>query len=72
MAKMRYTIVLDDHIAAQVRQMFEGNLSKGVNTLLEKQLKKIKTDDSGFGLLKGQGPALKAALKKLREDDRVD
>lgn len=72
MSKVRATIVLEKYIAEEVRQMFGGNLSKGVNTLLAKQLERKKTDDSGFGLLKGHGPALKAALRKLREDDQVD
>ncbi len=69
---MRATVVLDEHIAGRIRQMFGGNLSKGVNTALQEWLQKKEPKDSGFGMLKGHGPALKAALRKLREDDQVD
>lgn len=69
MGKMRATVVLDEHLAAKVRQLFDGNLSKGVNTLLERQLRQEKPEESGFGLLKGEGPALMKLRKELREAD---
>lgn len=69
---MRYTIVLDEHVAAKIRQMFGENLSKGVNTALEEWLQKKESAHSGFGLFKGEGKALKAALRKLREEEELD
>lgn len=72
MAKMRYTVVLEEHVAAEMRQMFDGNLSKGVNTALEDWLKKKKQRHSGFGLFKGEGPALLRELRKIREENELD
>ncbi|MBI2446150.1 hypothetical protein HYV43_07215 [Candidatus Micrarchaeota archaeon] len=70
---MRATIVLDEHMAAYIRQMFGGNLSKGISTLLKKQMdQERKMAPSGFGLLKGHGKALRLELKKLREEDERD
>ncbi|GEM_PF-2519227 len=69
---MRYTIVLEEHIAARIRQKFGGNLSKGVSEVLKKFVEKEETEVSGFGLLKGHGKALRAELKKLREEDDLD
>ncbi|HLD76183.1 MAG TPA: hypothetical protein VI874_04140 [Candidatus Norongarragalinales archaeon] len=53
MGRIRATIVLDENIALKVKQMFKGNLSKGVNTLLQKQLFGGKKE-SLFGILKGK------------------
>ncbi len=73
MVKVRATIVLDEHMAAHIRQMFGGNLSKGISTLLQKQMEQErKMASSGFGLLKGHGKALRRELKKLREEDEDD
>ena len=52
MASIRATIVLDEAIAARVRQLFGGNLSKGINVLLHKHLNEEKRE-SAAGLLKG-------------------
>ena len=69
---MNVTIDLDKKVVASIRQEFDGNLSKGINTLLARQLKAMKTKTSGFGLLKGHGPALLEELRKLRHDDHLD
>ncbi len=69
---MRYTVVLDEYVAARVKQLFNGNLSRGLNTLVKERLKEKDKKIGGFGLLRGEGPALMAELRKLREDDQVD
>jgi len=65
---MRTTIVLDDFVAAKVRQMFGGNLSKGVNTLLHEHLFKEKKK-SMFGVLKGRVSV--KDLEDLRKEDEA-
>lgn len=69
---MRYTIVLDEYVAAKVKQLFNGNLSRGLNTLVKERLQEKDKKISGFGLFKGEGKALREELRKLREDDQVD
>ncbi|MEW5955473.1 MAG: hypothetical protein AB1626_02965 [Candidatus Micrarchaeota archaeon] len=63
---IRTTVVLDEFIAAKVRQMFSGNLSKGINTLLFEHLFKEKRK-SMFGALKGR--AAVKDLQELREEE---
>ncbi len=64
---IRATVLLDETIALKVRQMFDGNLSKGVNALLFEHLFKEKKKNM-FGVLKGKG--LVAELEKMREEER--
>lgn len=53
MGKMRVTVTIDEHLAAKVRQMFGGNLSKGVNELLQKAISARAKKKSMYGILKG-------------------
>lgn len=50
---IRTTIMIDETVAAKVRQLFGGNLSKGVNALLFEHLFKEKRK-SAFGILAGK------------------
>lgn len=50
---MRVTVTIDEHLAAKVRQMFGGNLSKGVNELLQKAISARAKKKSMYGILKG-------------------
>ena len=70
MANIRATIVLDEAIAARVRQLFGGNLSKGVNALLHKHLNEEKRE-SAFGILKGKVSS-KDVLEMEEEDERLE
>ncbi len=72
MAKVNVTPNLDPRLVEQVRKQFNGDLSKGINTSSSRELKKMETENSGFGLLKGEGPALKKALQKLRDEEHLD
>ncbi len=63
--KMRVTITLDDHLAERVRQRFEGNLSKGINTLLQRELETKRK--SMFGALKGH--RLTDTLKQIETEE---
>ncbi len=64
---IRTTITLDEAIAAKVKQLFEGNLSKGVNALLFEHLFKEKKK-SAFGILEGKN-YLKD-LEKLEKEEK--
>lgn len=64
---VRATITLDEFIAARVRQLFGGNLSKGVNALLREHLSEKRERESMFGVFKGR-----VSVKDLRELKRVD
>ncbi|HLC38394.1 MAG TPA: hypothetical protein VJI71_02990 [Candidatus Norongarragalinales archaeon] len=69
MASIRATIVLDEAIAARVRQLFGGNLSKGINVLLHEHLNEEKKE-SAFGILKGKVSS-KDVLEMEEEDERL-
>ncbi|MBI5036144.1 hypothetical protein HZC09_02260 [Candidatus Micrarchaeota archaeon] len=66
MGKIRVTVLLDVALAEKVRQMFGGNLSKGVNSLLHKHFFEEKKE-SAFGLLKGM-----VSVKDLEELEREE
>ncbi|MEK6953948.1 MAG: hypothetical protein AABX01_03000 [Candidatus Micrarchaeota archaeon] len=66
MAAIKTTLMLDDMIADKVRQLFDGNLSRGVNVLLHKHLFEEKKE-SMWGALKGR-----ASVKDLLEDRKGD
>ncbi len=68
MAMMRTTILIDEVLAARVRQMFKGNLTRGVNVLLEKQLGEGTPNFEGFGWLRKE-PALET-LAQVRKERR--
>lgn len=68
MAMLRTTILIDDVLAARVRQMFSGNLTRGINILLEKHLQEETESLEGFGWLKNE-PALET-LKQVRKERR--
>ena len=68
MAMLRTTILIDDILAARVRQMFDGNLTRGVNTLLQAHIEEKKPKLEGFGMFKGEG--LLDELIKTRRDER--
>lgn len=53
LALVRTTITIDETVAVKVRQMFSGNLSKGVNALLFEHLFREKKR-SLFGILEGK------------------
>lgn len=65
---MRVTITIDNQLVEHVRQRFGGNLSKGINEILQGRLEKERTE-STFGLLKGEGEALRKELKKMRKEE---
>ena len=65
---IRATIMIDEFIAAKVRQSFGGNLSKGINELLHEHLFEEKRE-SGFGLLKGKIKASAEDVIKMRRED---
>ena len=69
MGNIRATIVLDEVIAAKVRQLFNGNLSKGINILLQQHLGE-KKKESAFGILKGRVSA-KDVLEMEQEDEKL-
>lgn len=50
---IRTTVVLDEFVVEKVRQLFGGNLSRGVNHLLRQHLFEEKRKRRGFGMLKG-------------------
>ncbi len=54
MGVLRTTITIDDFIAARVRQLFHGNLSKGINELLHAHLSEKSEDERMYGALKGR------------------
>ncbi len=64
----RATIMIDEFIAAKVRQSFGGNLSRGINELLREHLFEEKRE-SGFGLLKGKIKASAEDVIKMRKED---
>ncbi len=64
---IRTTVLLDEVIVAKVRQMFGGNLSKGINALLFNHLFEEKKESMG-GFLKGRVSV--KDLEELREMDR--
>ncbi|HII54205.1 hypothetical protein COT30_04120 [Candidatus Micrarchaeota archaeon CG08_land_8_20_14_0_20_49_17] len=66
MGFVRATIVIDEHLAARVRQAFEGNLSKGINSLLREHLQEKKNPEL-FGILKG-----KVSIRDLEAIDREE
>lgn len=63
MAWTRTSIVLDEILARKVRQLFGGNLSKGINALLSEHFAE-QSEKGGFGSLKG-----KISAKDIVEDD---
>ncbi len=65
---LRTTILIDEVLAARVRQMFSGNLTRGVNVLLEKHLEEETPTLEGFGWLRNE-PALET-LAKVRKERR--
>ena len=65
---LRTTILIDEVLAARVRQMFRGNLTRGVNVLLEKHLEEETPKLEGFGWLKNE-PALET-LADVRKERR--
>jgi hypothetical protein len=67
---MRTTIVLDEFVAAKVKQMFGGNLSKGVNALLYEHLFREKKR-SMFGALKGR-VSVKDLEAMRREEEEAE
>ncbi len=69
MAMLRTTILIDEWVAGMVRQQFSGNLSHGVNTLLQEHLQEKRKTLEGFGMFKGRG--LRTALKKMRTEERL-
>ena len=66
MGVIRTTITLDEALAAKVRQMFAGNLSRGVNELLFEHVFK-ENRKSAYGILAG-----KNYLKDLNELEKED
>lgn len=66
MGLIRTTITLDEAVAVKVRQMFEGNLSRGINALLTDHLFKERKE-SCFGLLKGKNLILE--LERLKKEE---
>lgn len=67
---LRTTVVLDEFLAAKVKQMFGGNLSKGINALLYEHLFREKKK-SMFGALKGRVSA-KDLGELRREEERTE
>ncbi|MCX6767982.1 MAG: hypothetical protein NTY90_04630 [Candidatus Micrarchaeota archaeon] len=63
-------MVLDEFLAAKVKQMFGGNLSKGINALLYEHLFREKKK-SMFGALKGRVSA-KDLGELRREEERTE
>ncbi len=68
MTMLRTTILIEEWVANIVRQRFNGNLSKGVNVLLQEHLDEKKPKMEGFGMFKGED--LVGALMKMRRDER--
>ena len=69
MTMLRTTILIDELLALRVKQLFDGNLTRGVNILLQEHLQEKKRErDLGFGALKGQG--LVYELMKTRRAER--
>jgi hypothetical protein len=66
MVFLRTSIVVDEILAKKIRQMFGGNLSKGINALLTQHFSE-KAKMGGFGSLKG-----KISVKDIVEDDSDD
>ncbi len=66
LAIIRTTVTLEDFIVAKIRQLYGGNLSKGLNAVAFEHLFKERRK-SGFGLLKG-----KNYLKELDELEKED
>ncbi len=64
---VRTTVVLDEFIVERVRQLFNGNLSRGLNELLREHFRESGKQASGFGLLKG-----KVSVKDLVEFEREE
>ncbi len=69
MVMLRTTILIDEWVAGTVRQQFSGNLSNGINTLLQEHLQEKRKPLEGFGMFKGRG--LRSALKKMRKEERL-
>lgn len=67
MGVLRTTITIDDFIAARVRQLFGGNLSKGINALLHAHLSEKSEDERMFGALKGR-----VSLKDVEQIEREE
>lgn len=68
MSSIRTTIVLDEFIAARVRQLFGGNLSKGINVVLRQHLIEEPRKESLFGILHGKVSV--RDLEKMRKEER--
>ena len=68
MTMLRTTILIDDWVAGTVKQQFNGNLSRGINALLQEHLQEKRKPLEGFGMFKGEN--LVGALMKMRRDER--
>ncbi len=66
MGGLRTTILIDEFVASRVRQLFHGNLSKGINVLLREHMSETE-DGKMFGVLKGR-----VSVKHLKEIDKED
>ena len=66
MTTLRTTITIDAFIAEQIRRMFNGNLSLGINELLHEHLKERNPIDKTFGIAKSK----KSTQKIMDEIDR--
>ncbi len=66
MGIVRTTITIDELVAQQVRRMFNGNLSLGINELLQEHLKERNPIDETFGTLKFK----KSTDQMMREIDK--
>ncbi len=62
----RTTITIDHLLAERIRKMFNGNLSLGINKLLEEQIGEKNPLKETFGTLKFKG----STEKLLKEIDR--
>ncbi len=66
MTILRTTITIDSFVAEQIRRMFNGNLSQGINHLLHEHLKEKNPIDETFGTFKFK----KTTDEMLRETDK--
>ncbi len=71
MGKVRATVVIDEYLAARVRQLYGGNLSRGVNALLQKAIVARTKKKSMYGAFKGKG-LLKALARIDKEEAEAE
>ncbi len=69
MAMLRTTILIDEWVAGMVRQQFNGNLSRGINSLLQAHFQEKKPKMEGFGMFKDEG--LLKEWKKMHKEDKL-